>query len=184
MMTDPTENYQRQMQKQYEVTAKYRPDESEVRMRREFYSVDAATEFKRQYWPADPFDGVFVGADYLDIPDLVAIHKAAQALKSQGNEVLAGDLLFWKQGQGGTEYDWEAMVCVNRLWLDAKRQRNQEICNLLYEFFWGNCGSFTEKRQEILEMGDAQLTEDVRQVEESLGLTERELKVMEVIDED
>jgi hypothetical protein len=107
----------------------------------------------------------------------VAIHKAAVALKALGNEVFASDFLFWKN-DGGTEYDWEAMVRVNHLWLDARKQRNQEICNLLYDFFWGNCESFTVKRQEILKMEDAQLVEMVRQVEEALELTAAEMEVI------
>jgi len=48
MMTDLTENYQRQMQEQYEATAKYHSDKSEAKMRRESYPADAAAEFKSE----------------------------------------------------------------------------------------------------------------------------------------
>lgn len=179
-MTDSTENYQRQMQEQYETTAKYRPDESEVRMRREFYPVDAVAEFKREYWPADPFDGCLVDANYLDVAELTNIYKAAAALKAQNKQVFAeNSIQHWKSPQ----FSHQLVVRVNHLYIDAKRQRTLEIGELLHEFYFGTCESFTAKRQEILDMGDVQLLEFVQQVEESLGLTERELKVMEAIDE-
>lgn len=158
-----------------ETTAKYRPDESEARMRQEFYSVDAAAEFKREFWPADPFDGCLVDANYLDVADLANIYKAAAALKAQDNQVFAKDSIqHWKSPQ----FRHQLVVRVNHLYLDAKRQRTLEIGELLHEFYFGTCESFTAKRQEIFDMGDAQLIEDVRQVEENLDLSDRELEVM------
>lgn len=69
-----------------------------------------ANQFKKDYWPADPFDGVFVDANYLDVVDLVALHKAAAAVKAQGNQVFAQDAIVYKQSQ---EQDWSAVVRVN-----------------------------------------------------------------------
>lgn len=153
-----------------ETTAKYRSDESEVRMLREFYSVEAVAQFKKDFWPADPFDGCLADSHYLDVPDLVTLYRAAAALKSQGNEVFAKDLIqHWKNDQ--------LVVKINHLYLDAKRQRILEVDQLLQQFFYGDCESFKTKRQEIMDMGDAQLVEFVRQVEESLELTPREMKV-------
>jgi len=181
-MTDQTDNYQRQMQAQYETTAKYRPDESEVRMRREFYPVDAAARFKHQHWPADPFEtGMLIDASYLDVADLAAIFKAGKALEVEGNQGFASELVVQKNGVKGS-YDWCTSVRVNPLYIDRKRQQVAEICDLLQAFYWGSCESFKVKRQEILEMGDAQLIEMVRQVEESLDLSDRELKIMEVME--
>lgn len=172
------EDYQHKMQQQYETTAKFRPDEGEVRMRQEFYPMDAAAEFKREYFPADPFDdGVLVDASYLDVADLVAIFKAGKALRDEGNETFYHGLILFKQSQ---DEKWEALVKVNPLYMDAKRQRAIEISELLSDFCFGSYADFAEKWSEILSMGDPQLAEMLRQVEESLGLSDREMKAMEV----
>lgn len=156
MANQHTENYQRQMQAQY----------------------DAAANFKADYWPADPFNGVFVDASYLDAADLVTLHKAAKALETQGNQVFAQDLVVQKNGVKGS-YDWFTSVRVNPLWLDRRRQQVAEICELLNSFYWGTNSNFLAKRQEILETEDDQLIEMLRQVEENLDLSDRELEVME-----
>lgn len=170
------EEYQQKMHEQYETTAKFRVDESEVRLRQEFYDVDAATEFKQTYWPADPFDGVLVDANYLDMADLVTLYKAMQALKNQGNQVFASLLIAFEQSQRN---DWKAIARVNPLWLDLKKQRNLEICELLQDFYFGSNEEFLEKRQEILQSEDKQLLEMLGQVEEALELTDVEMEVME-----
>lgn len=153
------------------------PDEYQRTMQQQY---DATAQFKRDNWPAD-FDGILVDATYLDIPDLVAIHKAAKALEAQGNEAFASELVVQKNGVKGS-YDWSTSVRVNPLYLDRKRQQTAEICELLQAFYWGTCKGFKAKRQEIVDMGDAQLQEFVRQVDEALGLTFEEAKVMEIIE--
>ncbi|MEG3875810.1 hypothetical protein QT972_00305 [Microcoleus sp. herbarium7] len=169
-MTDPTENYQRQMQKQY-ATAKYRTDESETRMRREFYSVDAAAEFKRDFWPADPFeDGIFVDAAYLDVADLAKLYKARKVLIDAGHDAFAKDLIKYRCSQ---ERTWSPIVKVNPLYVDARRQRICEIGDLLNAFYFEDCAIFAKLYQNIRAMGDPQLDEMLRQVEEALGLSER-----------
>lgn len=181
-MTDPTENYQRQMQEQYEATAKYRPDESEVTMRRESYPADAAAEFKREHWPADPFEtGIFVDAAYLDVADLAKLYKARKVLIDAGHDGLAKDLIKYRCSQ---ERTWSPIVKVNPLYVDARRQRVCEIADLLNAFYFEDCAIFAKLYQSIQAMGDPQLDEMLRQVEEALGLTPREMKVMEVIYED
>lgn len=178
-MTDQTENYQRKMQEQYEAPAKYRLDKSEVRMRRESYSVDATVEFKRENWPADPFEeGVLVDAAYLDIPDLVAIFRASKNLEAAVHQTTANTLILSRASANLTP-----LVRVNPLFVNRLRQQKVEVTELLQKFYCGDYQSFEAKRQEIIGMGDAQLLKFVRQVEELLGLTERELKAMEVIDE-
>lgn len=137
------------------------------------YANEAAANFKREHFPADPFDdGVLVDAAYLNIPDLVAIYKAAKTLERQGNAAFVNTLIL-SRGEGKTE-----MVRVNPLWVDASRQRKLEICKLLDTFYWGTSSTFAEKGQEIIEMGDAQLLEYLQQVGESLDLTARELEVI------
>lgn len=179
-MVDPTENYQRQMQKQYEATAKYCPDKSEARMRRESYSVDAAAEFKRENWPADPFrEGIFVDAAYLDVADLAKLYKARKVLIDAGHDDLAKDLIKYRCSQ---ERTWSPIVKVNPLYVDAHRQRVCEIGDLLNAFYFEDCAVFAKLYQSIQAMGDPQLDEMLRQVEESLGLSEREMKVMEVME--
>lgn len=157
-MTEHTDNYQRKMDAEY-----------------------FAANFKREHWPADPFDtGILTDASYLDVADLVAIFKAGKTLRAEGNEAFYHGLIFFERSQ---EDRWKALVKVNPLYLDAKRQRMLEISELLSNFYFGDCAEFAEKWNEIFGMGDSQLVEMLRQVEEALGLTPREMKVMEVIDE-
>lgn len=158
-MTNNTENYQRKMDAEY-----------------------FAANFKKKYWPADPFEtGIFTDASYLDVADLAAIFKAGKALREEGNEAFYHGFINFKQSQ---DERWEAVVKVNPLYLDARRQRMLEISELLSDFYFGKCDDFAQKWNEILDMNDPQLVEMLRQVEEVLGLTPREMKVMEVIDED
>lgn len=179
-MTDLTENYQRQMQEQYEAKAKYRPDKSEARMRRESYPVDAMAEFKVENWPADPFDtGIFVDAVYLDVADLAKLYKARKVLIDAGHDNFAKDLIKYRCSQ---ERTWSPIVKINPLYVDARRQRTCEIGDLLNAFYFEDCAIFAKLYQNIQAMGDPQLDEMLRQVEETLGLSERELKVMEVIE--
>lgn len=137
-------------------------------------AYEAAANFKREHFPADPFEtGVLIDAMRLDIPDLVAIHKAAKALERQGNKALAEGLI--------VRYakPMDIRVRVNPLFLAATKQRKIEIWELLYCFFYEPTRAFAEKRQKILEMNNPQLLEMLRQVEESLELTAAELEVME-----
>lgn len=171
-----------------ETTAKYRSDESEARMRREFYSVDAAAEFKREFWPADPFEtGILVDACYLDILDLVAIYKAAKSLERNGNEAFGNKLIIYKRNRNPNQVflsdrvDWNALVRVNPLWLEVKRQRKAEICQLLHAFYSENCQVFAEKWRQVIETQDAQLREYLQQAKESLQITEQEMEV--IVDE-
>lgn len=167
-MADPT-NYQRQMQEQYE-----------ARMRRESYPADAVAEFKSENWPADPFDtGIFVDAAYLDVADLAKLYKARKVLIDAGHDDLAKDLIKYRCSQ---ERTWSPIVKVNPLYVDARRQRTCEIGDLLNAFYFEDCAVFAKLYQSIQAMGDPQLDEMLRQVEESLGLSEREMKVMEVIE--
>ncbi|MEG4149534.1 hypothetical protein [Microcoleus sp. Pol12B5] len=156
-MTDEIENYQRKMDTEH-----------------------YATNFKRVFFPADPFeDGVFFDATNLDICELVPIYRAAKNLEAGGHQALINSLILSRNNANVAP-----LVRVNPLFVDRRRQQKIEICQLLQEFFYGDSKSFKAKRQEILDMGDVQLLEFVQQVEESLGLTERKLKVMEVVDED
>ena len=133
-----------------------------------------ANQFKKDYWPAD-FDGIFVDANYLDVADLVALHKAAAALKAQGNQVFGQDLIKFKCSQ--TE-EWSAVVRVNSRYMEEKRQRTMQICELLQVFYGGNCKSYAAKRQEIFINGNAQLYEMLTQAEEALELTPEKLGVI------
>lgn len=180
-MVDPTKNYQRQMQEQYEAAAKYRPDKSEVRMRRESYPVDAVAKFKSENWPADPFNtGIFVDAVNLDVADLAKLYKARKVLIDAGHDAFAKDLIKYRCSQ---ERTWSPIVKVNPLYVDARRQRVCEIGDLLNAFYFEDYAIFAKLYQNIQEMGDPQLKEMLRQIEEALALTPREMKVMEVVDE-
>lgn len=171
-MADPT-NYQRQMQEQYE-----------ARMRRESYPADAVAEFKSENWPADPFDtGIFVDAAYLDVADLVKLYKARKVLTDAGHD-LAKDLIKYRCSP--QESTWSPIVKVNPLYVDTRRQRVCKIGDLLNAFYSEDedCAIFGKLYQSIQAMGDPQLDEMLRQVEESLGLSETEMEVMEVIESD
>jgi hypothetical protein len=140
------------------------------------YANEAEAKFKKEHWPADPFDtGIMLDASYLDVADLAAIYKAGKILRDEGNDFLSHGLIRFKRSQ---DEKWEPAVKVNPLYLDARRQRTIEISELLYNFYWGKCCAFAQKRQEILNMGDIQLVEMVRQIEEALGLTAAELEVI------
>ncbi|MCC3506246.1 MULTISPECIES: hypothetical protein [unclassified Microcoleus] len=87
------------------------------------YANEATANFKKEFWPADPFDGILVDATYLDVQDLVAIHKAAKTLKDQGNEAFVNSLILCKQSPQG---EWGAIVRVSPLWIDAHRSRRRK----------------------------------------------------------
>lgn len=133
------------------------------------------SDFKRVFFPADPFeDGTLVDAANLDISELVAIFRAAKNLESKQLPSV-NPLIVSRNGANLTP-----LVRVNPLFVDRRRQQKIEVCELLHEFFYGDCGSFAAKWQEIVDMGDPQLLEFLQQAKEALGLSERELEVMEV----
>jgi hypothetical protein len=131
-----------------------------------FYAEDAAAKFKQEFWPADPFSEVLVNAADLDIKDLVQVYKAAGLLHNQGNEVFLNSLIVHRG-----HLNLPPMVRVNPLWIDARRQRRLQICNLLYSWYWEISEAFQKKLQEIVEADDPQLIEYVRQVEEALNVS-------------
>lgn len=179
-MTDLTENYQRKMQEQYETPAKHHPDKSEARMRRESYPAVAVAEFKRENWPADPFEtGIFVDAAYLDVADLAKLYRAQKVLIDAGHDAFAKDLIKCRCSQ---EKTWSPIVKINPLYVDTRRQRVCEISDLLNAFYFEDFAIFAKLYQNIRAMGDLQLDEMLRQVEEALGLSEREMKAMEVME--
>ena len=138
------------------------------------YAEEAAGNFKREYFPADPFDnGVLVDAAWLNVADLAAIYKAAKVLEKQGNEAFVNCLILSRE-----HTHLPPLVRVNPLFVDATMQRKLEICQLLHAFYWEPSGKFAEKRAEILEMNDPQLLEYVNQVEEALGLTAAQMEVI------
>lgn len=140
------------------------------------YANEAEAKFKKEFWPADPFDtGILIDATYLEVDDLAVIYKAAKKLRDEGNDFLSHDLIMFKRSQKGK---WEPTVKVNPLYFDGKRQRMIEISQLFYRFFWEDCASFLAYREKVLGAGDPQLEQMVRQVEEALGLTKEELEVM------
>lgn len=149
------------------------PENYQRKMDAEYF----AANFKRIFFPADPFEtGTLVDAANLDIPELVAIYRAIKNLEAGGHQPFVNTLILPRSHANLTP-----MVRVNPLFVDRRRQQKIEVCELLHEFFYGDCRTFKDKRQEIVDMGDAQLLEFVRQMEESLGLSERKMKVMEVI---
>lgn len=138
------------------------------------YANEAAANFKREYFPADPFDdGVLVDAAYLDIKDLTAIYRAVKALEREGHQPFVNCLILSRDNA-----HLAPMVRVNPLFIDACRQRKIEVCELLQGFFYGTCRSFADKRQQIVDMGDAQLLEYLTQVEEALNLTPEQMEVI------
>ena len=140
------------------------------------YADEAAAKFKKEFWPADPFDtGIMLDASYLDIADLAVVYKAGKVLRDKGDDYLSHGLIAFEQS---LDKKWKPVVKVNPLYLDGKRQRMIEISEIFYNFYWGDCATFAKKRQEILNMGDDQLVEMVRQVEEALNLTAAELEVI------
>jgi hypothetical protein len=133
------------------------------------YQSDAAANFKQRYRPADPFDGVLVGAELLEISELVNIFKGVQALEDEGNATFAYDLIVYCRGQYQIP-----MVRVNQLWLDALRQRKNQICKYLEKAFFGfdSLEDALSYEQEIKQMNDPQLTEYLRQALEALAEAE------------
>jgi hypothetical protein len=121
-----------------------------------------------------------VDAANLDVLELVAIFRAAKNLEPK--HLPAVNTLILPRGAANLT----PLVRVNPQFVDRRRQQKIKVCELLQEFFYGDCASFAAKWQEIVDMGDAQLLKFLQQAEEALGLPEREreLKVMEVINED
>lgn len=138
------------------------------------YANEAAANFRREHFPADPFeDGVLVDASYLAINDLVAIYRASKALDDGGHQPFVNHLVLPRNG-----VRLPPMVRVNPLFMDACRQRKTKACELLHEFFYGTDKTFAEKRAQVIEMDDPQLLEYLRQVEEALELTPAEIEVI------
>lgn len=135
---------------------------------------DQAANFKREFYPADPFqDGELMDAAYLDPKYLVKIYRAAKNLEAQGHQPFTNNLIISRE-----KVNLTPLVRVNPLFVDRCRQQKIEVCELLSEFFWGTGKTFAEKRKEIMDMSDPQLLEYVQQVEESLEITPREMEVI------
>ena len=60
------------------------------------YQSDAAANFKKRFWPADPFDGVLISAEFLEVSDLVAVMKAARILEDEGNAAFVQNLVQYR----------------------------------------------------------------------------------------
>lgn len=129
------------------------------------HHADSVTIFKQQYFPADPFDaGVLVNAADLDSAELATVFQAVKALENEGNAAFANSLILYRHGNLTT------MIRVNPLWVDARRQRSVQICELLHCFYW-ETNIFEERLREIVEAGDPQLLEYVQQIEEALNVS-------------
>lgn len=142
------------------------PDRAQTYQRKmqALYAEDAAAKFKQDFWPADPFEtGVLVEAKNLAISELVAIYKAAKVLEDQGNEAFVNSLILYRGC-----LNLMPLIRVNPVWFDACRQRKIQICNLLHSFYWESSRVFEARLYEILDAGDLQLLEYVRQAEEAL----------------
>lgn len=138
------------------------------------YANEAAANFKREFFPADPFDdGILVDAAYLDVKDLATIYRASKALEDNGHQPFINSLILYRDGA-----KLPPIVRVNPLFVDACRQRKIEVCELLQEFSCGTDKTFAEKRQQIIEMDDPQLLEYLRQAEEALELTAADIEVI------
>lgn len=146
------------------------PDNYQRKMDAEYF----AANFKKVFYPADPFEGgVLVDAADLDVSDLVMIFRATKNLEAGGHQPFTNTLILSRG-----HLNLPPMVRVNPLFVDRCRQQKIEVCELLYQFFYGTGKTFAEKRQEVLDMGDAQLLEYVQQLEDCLGLTAAELEVI------
>jgi len=140
------------------------------------YANEAVAHFKRVFFPADPSEeGVLVDAANLNVLELVAIFRAAKNLEPGKHLPSVNTLIVSRSAANLTP-----LVRVNPQFVDHRRQQKIKVCELLQEFFYGDCASFAAKWQEIVDMGDVQLLAFLSQAEEALGLSERELKVMEV----
>lgn len=126
---------------------------------RNIYNHAAATVFKKQYFPADPFEGELIDAAFLEIPDLVAIFEAAKALENEGNSAFVDNLIHYRdRGQYVTP-----AVRVNYLYLEKLRQRKAKICKYLQK-------ACSEVDSAIEYADDAQLSEYLRQAQECLAI--------------
>jgi hypothetical protein len=145
------------------------PDHAQIYQRKmqTFYAEDVAAKFKEQFWPADPYEtGVLVDAADLAIDELVKVYAAAELLHERGDEVFLNSLILHHD-----HLNLPPLVQVNPLWIDARRQRRLQICNLLYSWYWEISEAFQKKLQKIVEADDPQLIEYVRQAEEALGVS-------------
>jgi len=141
------------------------PDRAIVYQRKmqALYNRAAADIFKQQYSPADPFDGVLIDAAFLEISELVNIFKAAKAFEDEGNAAFVENLIH-NRGRWTTP-----AVRVNQLWLDALRQRKREVCEYIHNCLFEGEAEMEEQRQHIVDMGEPQLLEYLRQAQESLA---------------
>lgn len=171
-MKDKMTAYQQQMQNAY----RQRNLANLAKLYNYADAYAAAAVFKDQYKPADPFDGVQIPAEMLDIPELVTVFLAAKALEDEGNAVFIPQLVEYRK-----EYQ-TPLIRVNQLWLDALKQRKYKMCDYIYKCCFGFGGSVEEVlgyEQEIAEMDDPQLSKYLRQAQEALAV-EAEVKADEV----
>lgn len=143
------------------------------RQRNTFRSYDrvAATIFKEQYKPADPFDGVLIPAEFLEISELAAVFKAAVALEDKGYAEFIPELIKRRQ-----DYP-TPLIRVDLSWLNSLRQNKYLICQYLqkccFEFDSVEAVHFFE--QEIKDLNDSQLNEYLSQAQEALATVEVEV---------
>lgn len=129
------------------------------------YNNTAATIFKEQYFPADPFEGELIDAAFLEISELTNIFKAAKALEDEGNGAFVENLIISRGLYRTPE------VRVNSLWSDGLRIRKAKICRYLEQacFGFSSAEEVVFYEQEIADMNDPQLSEYLRQAQEALS---------------
>jgi len=151
------------------------PDHAQLYQRKMQALYDAATNFKRDFFPADPFDGVLVNAADLHINELVLIYRAAEKLEAEGNAPFLNNLIMHRD-----HACLPPLVRVNPLWVDARKQRTIQVCELLYSWYYETRDTFDANLFKIVKTGDPQLLKYVQQVEETLNVSWLELMPVSV----
>lgn len=140
---------------------------------RNLYNYAAASVFKEQYSPADPFEGILIPAEFLAISELVAVFKGAKALEDEGNSDFISELIERRQ-------DSETpLIRVNRHWLNTCRRHKKKICEYLQKACFEFDKEVRDYEQEIRDVDDPQLNEYLRQAQECLAI-ETEVSADEV----
>ncbi|MEZ2278068.1 MAG: hypothetical protein ACBR12_14275 [Microcoleus sp.] len=150
-------------------------DEKTLEYQRKTEALYAADNFKKRFYPADPFDtGVLVAAELLPIDDLVAVMQAVEALDSDGNATFLNTLILHR----GEKHPSGLMIRVNPLWLNCFRTRKREIYEYVECYLFEDAAAVAQQRKKIIDLGDSQLCEDLIEAEEALCIKPGDIELI------
>lgn len=117
-----------------------------------------AKDFKKKFYPVDPFDGAWVSAHEIPIEIFITAVRAEKQLDE--------DLGFWLDVFDPSFSNIVARIDVG--WLNKRRNHKQLIHNYVSCMVRGNLAAAAIARNAIMAVNDPQLGQDLIEADEAL----------------